>query len=383
MNTMAWSMCQVRQRPDVLKGGLSGACTVSDHARNLRKARCSRSGPQVTLSQRPLFRPRTCSEGPFGEVLRATGPLARANPLRFSTKYQDDETGLLYYGYRYYDPSTERWLSRDPVGEFGGQNLYGFVGNSAPNQVDPLGLWRREWDHIWVAQAGDTLQSLAGKKFYGGDPNNWSCLWPLAATEDHGYRDGNVQCGDKYDASNLVVPQGQVVRLSVMFATDLLADWRTVKQDLVPLRADRFQYEIKARSGEGATPISMMFAAGHGGYFGEWYDHENKFFELQRLLDLDSPPRFDRAKHKKGPLRCWFARDAVTHFFGCQSSQFVAAKFAQSVLRKGAHAWGTDRDVGATGGRVFYDYEGKTPHSSIEGAKWWDAPFWQLFEGKL
>src|SRR5206468_4228131 len=33
--------------------------------------------------------------GPFGELLRVSGPLARLNPLRFSTKYQDDETGLL------------------------------------------------------------------------------------------------------------------------------------------------------------------------------------------------------------------------------------------------------------------------------------------------
>ena len=39
--------------------------------------------------------------GPFGELLRATGPMAMVNPFRFSTKYQDDETGLLYYGYRY------------------------------------------------------------------------------------------------------------------------------------------------------------------------------------------------------------------------------------------------------------------------------------------
>ncbi|MCS6898085.1 MAG: hypothetical protein NZM29_08945 [Nitrospira sp.] len=39
--------------------------------------------------------------GPFGELIRATGPLALANPFRFSTKFQDDETGLLYYGYRF------------------------------------------------------------------------------------------------------------------------------------------------------------------------------------------------------------------------------------------------------------------------------------------
>ena len=57
--------------------------------------------------------------GPFGELLRVTGPMAKVNAFRFSTKYQDDETDLLYYGYRYYNPSMGRWLSRDPIGEFG------------------------------------------------------------------------------------------------------------------------------------------------------------------------------------------------------------------------------------------------------------------------
>jgi RHS repeat-associated protein len=53
--------------------------------------------------------------GPFGEVIRQTGPMAKANPFRFSTKYQDDETDLLYYGLRYYTPSTGTWPSRDPL----------------------------------------------------------------------------------------------------------------------------------------------------------------------------------------------------------------------------------------------------------------------------
>jgi len=73
--------------------------------------------------------------GPFGELLRATGPMATANPFRFSTKYQDDETDLLYYGYRYYNASTGRWLSRDPLEEKGGANLYLFVRNY------PIALW--------------------------------------------------------------------------------------------------------------------------------------------------------------------------------------------------------------------------------------------------
>ncbi len=73
--------------------------------------------------------------GAFGELIRATGEKKDAFNFRFSTKYEDAETELLYYGYRYYNAETGRWLSRDPIGELGGLNLYGFVGN------DPVNLW--------------------------------------------------------------------------------------------------------------------------------------------------------------------------------------------------------------------------------------------------
>jgi len=58
--------------------------------------------------------------------------MAKPNPFRFSTKYQDDETDLLYYGHRYYNASTGRWPNRDPIEEQGGLNVYGFVRNAAP-----------------------------------------------------------------------------------------------------------------------------------------------------------------------------------------------------------------------------------------------------------
>jgi len=66
--------------------------------------------------------------------------MAKVNPFMFSTKYYDWETGLYYYGHRYYNPSTGRWLSRDPIGEKGGKNLYGFVKNNPISCVDRLGL---------------------------------------------------------------------------------------------------------------------------------------------------------------------------------------------------------------------------------------------------
>jgi RHS repeat-associated protein len=77
---------------------------------------------------------------PFGTLTRQTGSISTRFQYRFSTKPRDILTGMYYYGYRYYNPLTGRWPSRDPIGETGGVNLHGFVGNDAANQIDLLGL---------------------------------------------------------------------------------------------------------------------------------------------------------------------------------------------------------------------------------------------------
>ncbi|MCW1926011.1 hypothetical protein OKA05_25860 [Luteolibacter arcticus] len=58
----------------------------------------------------------------------------------FSTKMQDAETGLYYYGYRYYDAVTGKWVNRDPIEEEGGVNLFCFINNNGIDAVDGLGL---------------------------------------------------------------------------------------------------------------------------------------------------------------------------------------------------------------------------------------------------
>ena len=60
---------------------------------------------------------------------------------RFSTKFQDTETGLYYYGRRFYDPIWGRWINRDPIWEDGGLNLYAFCENDGVNGMDALGEW--------------------------------------------------------------------------------------------------------------------------------------------------------------------------------------------------------------------------------------------------
>jgi RHS repeat-associated protein len=77
---------------------------------------------------------------PFGETVVSTGPLAKANTFRFSTKWFDNDTGLGYWGYRWYSPEMGRWPSRDPIEEAGGVNIYVALDNDLVNRVDMLGL---------------------------------------------------------------------------------------------------------------------------------------------------------------------------------------------------------------------------------------------------
>jgi RHS repeat-associated protein len=61
-------------------------------------------------------------------------------PIRFQGQYYDEETGLHYNRYRYYDPHSGRYLSQDPIGVLGGFNFYQYPLNPT-GWVDPLGLW--------------------------------------------------------------------------------------------------------------------------------------------------------------------------------------------------------------------------------------------------
>jgi RHS repeat-associated protein len=90
----------------------------------------------------------TYEYGPFGNTLVASGPLADANPIRFSTKYAETAhlpgsfagPDLYYYGLRYYNPGLGRWTSRDPIGEQGGAALHRFVRNDPAERWDGIGL---------------------------------------------------------------------------------------------------------------------------------------------------------------------------------------------------------------------------------------------------
>ncbi len=75
----------------------------------------------------------------FGRIIAQSGSLADFFHHRFSTKYYDPETGLYYYGYRFYSPDWRIWLNHDPLEENGGLHLHGFLENLPVNQIDILG----------------------------------------------------------------------------------------------------------------------------------------------------------------------------------------------------------------------------------------------------
>jgi len=82
----------------------------------------------------------------FGAIKSSTG--SSASPFGFAGGpgyQQDSDSGLMLLGHRYYDSSTGRFLTRDPVKD--GSNWYDYVGNNPLNGIDPLGLGF--WGNLW------------------------------------------------------------------------------------------------------------------------------------------------------------------------------------------------------------------------------------------
>ncbi len=114
-----------------------GRIEQSEHAQQPQGA--STSGNVTTLvSTADGSVVASYDHSPFGLTVSQSGPAANANTYRFSTKPLDG-TGLYYYGFRYYNPTLGRWISRDPIGERGGVNQLAFCTEDPVNSLDALG----------------------------------------------------------------------------------------------------------------------------------------------------------------------------------------------------------------------------------------------------
>ncbi len=141
---------------------------------------------------------------PFGELLRTTGPQAAQNPFRFSTKFCDQETGLVYYGYRYHSPVLARWVNRDPSEENGGSNLFGMLDNNPICEYDVLGMAKGGKRQISVTGyegwSADELAAEAKSLRALGDRSKLKHIEALEAAAKR-LREYNTRLGGKYNRS--------------------------------------------------------------------------------------------------------------------------------------------------------------------------------------
>jgi RHS repeat-associated protein len=128
---------------------------------------------------------------PYGETTVQSGDMADVFCFRFSTKYHDPETGFYYYGYRFYHPALDCFINRDPIGEDGGLNLYGFADNDPVGSIDVLG-----WNPITIKElpviytdyplpdfSGDTLDS--GRVTWSPNPPGHRSLCKCTAKDTY------------------------------------------------------------------------------------------------------------------------------------------------------------------------------------------------------
>jgi len=105
---------------------------------------------------------------PYGGLVTSEGNMAQENKFRFSSEYMDDELGLIYYNYRHLNPRDGRWISRDPIAEQGGWNLFAFVGNNGVNRWDYLGefykgTWYSAFKYSYSSTPVDKALWISGK----------------------------------------------------------------------------------------------------------------------------------------------------------------------------------------------------------------------------
>jgi RHS repeat-associated protein len=125
-------------------------------------------GNIIALVDQNGKRVATYEYGPFGEWIGGYGEMS-ACPFRWQTKWFDAESDHYYFGYRYYCPQYGRWLSRDPLRESGGFNLYAYCGNDPVNRYDPLGLSDSLFELMFPAHAGrdDLIRAAREGGLYG------------------------------------------------------------------------------------------------------------------------------------------------------------------------------------------------------------------------
>jgi len=155
------------------------------------------------LTSRPHEPGNDDSDLGFGAICRPTRPRSPVprisrNTLtnrRLANTRRGGETGRVAdYGYRYYDPLTGRWPSRDPIEEDGGANLYGFVLNASIDVADLLGLTDGRCEVVYFVGHNSEVETAL-------EDWNKNRIYPSAASGNGCWRDfsnGTIGIGNGF-----------------------------------------------------------------------------------------------------------------------------------------------------------------------------------------
>ncbi len=126
-------------------------------------------------------------------------------PLRHAGQYADDESGLFYNYFRYYNPNMGRYIENDPIGLEGGINTYGYVAGSPLMGIDFYGLSPRDVKKIKNAINKSILDMTnKGERINGGYKNNACRRYPILSKMwvDCGKNPDKLKdCGDQVDTT--------------------------------------------------------------------------------------------------------------------------------------------------------------------------------------
>jgi RHS repeat-associated protein len=159
---------------------------------------------------------------PFGGLTAMTGDIAASNPFRFSTKRQDEATGLLYYGYRDLDTVWGRWVSRDPLGRKGSLLLHGFVHNDPLDRLDFFGLkakYPKPKDQSVTACKEVTKKWNDGFQYPDVAPDTYQAWWNYYVTNLKNEAEVTYECDDCCD------PDGNPGKLEWSFLKTTCPIW--------------------------------------------------------------------------------------------------------------------------------------------------------------